>query len=158
MVSVVAQNVVRLAGREAVSDLDVKEVNNRKTFVKVTGFVDEFSRGYVENLIRSQVEAQGGKLVSQDNADTFVEVAVNAAGNDFGGSGYVLGKSSRSEGTVDLTITVREAETGERISQQQIIGHAKYQQGTFLGISGSGAYFILKGDDWQIVEDPAYYN
>jgi len=41
----VAQNVVRISGREAIQDLDIGEVKDRKTFVGVTGFGDEFSSG-----------------------------------------------------------------------------------------------------------------
>jgi hypothetical protein len=157
MVSVVAQNVVRIAGSEAVKDLDLSETKERPTHIEVMGFADEFSEGYVLNLIRNAVEDQGGKLVAEQYAKLMVEVAVNAAGNDVGTSGYILGSSARSEGTVDLTITVRDLETGNRYSRQKIVGHAKYQQGSFLGISGSGAYFVLRGDDWEIVDDPTYY-
>lgn len=157
MVSVVAQNVVRIAGNEAIRDLDITEVKDRKTYVSVTGFGDDFSSGYIQNLIRTEVENAGGKLAGEQFADTMVEVAVNAAGNDLGESRYIVGGSTRSEGTVDLTITVRDLQSGDRLSTQKILGQAKYQQGSFLGISGAGAYFVLKGDDWQIVEDPAYY-
>lgn len=157
MVSVVAQNAVRIAGSEAVSKLDISEVYGKDSYVVVTGFADEFNRGYVLNLIRDAVEDAGGKLSSEDNAELTVQVAVNAAGNDLGASSYIIGGSQRSEGSVNLTITVRNAESGARVSRQQIEGYAKYQQGSFLGIVGSGAYFVLKGDDWEIVRDPAYY-
>jgi len=157
MVSVVAQNAVRIAGSEAVSKLDISEVYGKKSYVVVTGFADEFNRGYVLNLIRDAVEDAGGQLESEDNADLAVQVAVNAAGNDLGGSSYIIGGSVRSEGSVNLTITIRDGDTGARVSRQQIEGYAKYQQGSFLGITGSGAYFVLKGDDWEIVRDPAYY-
>ena len=157
MVSVVAQNVVRIAGREAMADLDLSRANERRAYVDVTGFADAFSAGYIENLVRNRAEVDGGRLVTEANADIVIEVAVNAAGNDVGISSYVVGGSSRSEGTVDLTITLRDSRTGERISRQQVVGYAKYQQGTFLGISGSGAYFVLKNDSWEIVDDPSYY-
>lgn len=157
MVSVVAQNVVRIAGTEAMEDLDLSAVQDRRIYVDVTGFADAFSAGYIENLVRNKAEVSGGKLVTEANADLILEVAVNAAGNDVGASSYVVGGSSRSEGTVDLTVTVRDSSSGDRLSRQQVVGYAKYQQGTFLGISGSGAYFVLKGDDWQIVDDPSYY-
>lgn len=157
MVSVVAQNVVRIAGSQATKNLDVKEVNGQPVFVEVTGFADDFSKGYVLNLIRDKVEDEGGRLVSQSYAELIVEVAVNAAGNDLGASGYIVGGSSRSEGTVDLTVTVRNPKSGERLARQQIVGYAKYQQGTFLGITGSGAYFVLADDNWEIVADPTYY-
>ena len=74
-----------------------------------------------------------------------------------GASGYIVGGSTRSEGTVDLTVTIRNSKTGERLSRQQIVGYAKYQQGSFLGIIGSGAYFVLTDDKWEIVDDPSYY-
>jgi len=157
MISVVAQNVVRIAGKEAIRDLNIGPAKGRNTYVSVTGFGDEFSSGYIQNLIRTEVENHGGKLTAQQFADTAVEVAVNAAGNDMGQSGYIVGGSTRSEGTIDLTITVRDLKTGDRLSTQKILGRAKYQQGTFLGITGSGAYFVLQGQDWKIVEDPAYY-
>lgn len=157
MVSVVAQNAVRIAGSEAVSKLDISEVYGKKTHVVVTGFADEFNRGYVLNLIRDAVEDAGGQLEAEEKAELTVQVAVNAAGNDLGASSYIIGGSSRSEGSVNLTITVRNSKTGARVSRQQIEGYAKYEQGTFFGISGSGAYFVLKGDDWVIVRDPAYY-
>jgi len=157
MVSVVAQNAVRIAGSEAVSKLDISEVYGRTAHVVVTGFADEFNRGYVLNLLRDAVEDAGGQLEAEGKAELTVQVAVNAAGNDLGGSNYIIGGSSRSEGSVNLTITVRNAETGARVSRQQIEGYAKYEQGTFFGITGSGAYFVLKGDDWVIVRDPAYY-
>ena len=157
MVSVVAQHVVRIAGAEAMEDLNLSPVRDRRIYVDVTGFADAFSAGYIENLVRNNAELNGGKLVTEANADLIVEVAVNAAGNDVGISSYVVGGSSRSEGTVDLTITVRDSSSGARLSRQQVVGYAKYQQGTFFGISGSGAYFVLKGEDWEIVDDPSYY-
>lgn len=157
MVSVVAQNAVRIAGSEAVSKLDISEVYGEKSYVVVTGFADEFNRGYVLNLIRDAVEDAGGQLASEGNSTLTVQVAVNAAGNDLGASNYIIGGSQRSEGSVNLTITIRNTESGGRVSRQQIEGYAKYQQGSFLGITGSGAYFVLKGDDWEIVRDPAYY-
>ena len=157
MVSVVAQNAVRIAGAEAVSKLDISEVYGKPSYVVVTSFADEFNRGYVLNLIRDAAEDAGGQLAEESDANLTVQVAVNAAGNDLGASSYIIGGSTRSEGSVNLTITVRDASTGARVSRQQIEGYAKYQQGSFLGVTGSGAYFVLKGDEWVIVRDPAYY-
>jgi hypothetical protein len=117
---------------------------------------DEFFSGYVENLIRTEVENQVGKHAGEKLTDIMVEVAVNAAGNDLGTSDYIVGGSSRSKGTIDLTTTVRDLKTGGRLSTQKVLGRAKCQQERFLGVSGAGAYFVLKGDDWQIVEDTAY--
>lgn len=157
MISVVAQNVVRIAGKEAFTDVDLTEVKDRNVTVLITGFSDEFSSGFIENLSRNAVEASGGKLVGEAYAELIVEVAVNAAGNDLAGNSYIVGGSARSEGTVDLTITIRNNKTGDRLSRQQIVGFAKYQQGTFLGIVGSGAYFVLRNDRWELVDDPTYY-
>ena len=109
------------------------------------------------NLVRDAVEALGGRLVKAEDAEIVVQAAINAAGNDMGASTYIIGSSARSEGSINLTITIRDSSTGSRISRQQIEGYAKYQQGSFLGITGSGAYFVLKDDKWEIVEDPAYY-
>jgi hypothetical protein len=157
MVSVVAQNAVRIAGSEAISKLDLTEVKGKDSYVEVTGFADDFSRGYVLNLVRDAVEDLGGRLVKAEDAEIIVQAAINAAGNDMGANTYIIGSSARSEGSLNLTITVRDPSTGSRISRQQIEGYAKYQQGSFLGITGSGAYFVLKDDKWEIVEDPAYY-
>jgi hypothetical protein len=157
MVSVIAQNVVRIAGAKAVRDLDINEVKGKKNFVAVSGFVDSFNEGYVRNLIREQVESDGGYLVERSYAELIVEVAVNATGNDRGISDYFIGGAERTEGSVDLKITIRNASTGERLSSQVIRGQAKYQQGNFLGITGSGAYFVFENNEWVLVKDPARY-
>ena len=157
MVSVVAQNVVKIAGTRAARDLQLKELKGRKVAIQITGFVDEFNKGFIQTLVGSRVEASGGALVDKANADLNLEVAVNAAGNDRGRMGYVFGEAERSEGTVDLTIIARNAADGVRLSNQTIRGYAKYQQGTFLGFTGSGAYFVREGDNWVIVEDPARF-
>jgi hypothetical protein len=157
MVSVVAQNVVRIAGAKAMRDLQLTELKGKKANVQTTGFVDEFNKGFIQNIMHSHIEASGATLVDRSNAEFVVDVAVNAAGNDNGRSGYVVGSAERTEGSVDLTITVRNAATGARLSSQNIRGYAKYQQGSFLGISGAGAYFVKMGDNWVLVEDPARF-
>lgn len=157
MVSVIAQNVVRVAGAKAVRDLTLAELKGQKTHVQISGFVDEFNKGFINNLISAQVEDAGGRLVDRSNADFLVEVGVNAAGNDNGRSDYFVGSAERTEGSVDLTVVLRKAATGERMSSQTIRGYAKYQQGSFLRISGSGAYFFKQGDEWVFVEDPARF-
>jgi hypothetical protein len=157
MVSVIAQNVVRIAGLNAVRDLNLAEIKGQKTHLQITGFVDEFNKGFINNLVVSQIENAGGRLVDRSNADFLVDVGVNAAGNDNGSSNYLVGGAERTEGSVDLTIVIRKAPSGERISSQTIRGYAKYQQGSFLRISGSGAYFYKRGEDWVIIEDPARF-
>ena len=82
---------------------------------------------------------------------------MNSAGNDRGNSDYFIGGADRTEGGVDLTITTRNLATGERVARQTIRGQAKYQQGSLLGVTGSGAYFVMDGGDWDLVEDPARY-
>ena len=157
MVSVIAQNVVRVAGAKAVRDLTLSELKGQKTHVQISGFVDEFNKGFINNLISAQVEDAGGRLVDRSNADFVVEVGVNAAGNDNGRSDYFVGSAERTEGSVDLTVVLRKAATGERMSSQTIRGYANYQQGSFLRITGSGAYFFNQGDEWVFVEDPARF-
>lgn len=157
MVSVIAQNVVRIAGLKAVRDLNLTEVKGQKVHLQTSGFVDEFNKGFINNLFVFQIENVGGRLVDRNNADFLVDVAVNAAGNDNGSSNYLVGGAERTEGSVDLTVVVRKAATGERLSSQTIRGYAKYQQGSFLRISGSGAYFFKQGEEWVIIEDPARF-
>lgn len=157
MVSVIAQNVVRIAGSKAIQSLSLEEVNNQKCYVVVTGFADEFNKGYVLNLLRNEVEANGGKLVSKDNANYEVDVSVNAAGNDKGASNYIVGGAQRTEGSVDLTVTIRGLATGDRITRQTIRGEAKYQQGSIMGITGSGTYFVKNMGSWDAVDDPATF-
>jgi len=157
MVSVIAQNVVRIAGAKAVRDLNLSELKGRKTNLVITGFVNDFNRGFISNLINSQIEIVGGKLVDANNSEYIVEVGVNAAGNDNGSSDYLLGGAERTEGSVDLTVVIRKTNSGERLSSQTIRGYAKYQQGSFLKISGAGAYFYKQGEEWVIIEDPARF-
>lgn len=157
MVSVVAQNVVKVAGYRAVRDLDLKIVSGRKTFLEITGFNDGANRGFIESLMRNQVELVGGTLVDKQRADVTVEVIVNVAGIDHGTSSYFVGGAERSEGAFDVSILVRNALEGSRLSSQTIRGYAKYQEGSFLGIKGSGAYFVKEKGEWVVVKDPALY-
>ena len=157
MVSVVAQNVVRIAGQQAIRSLSLTELDGIKCTVVVSGFADDFNRGYVENLIKNEVEENGGKLVNQQYAEYVVDVGVNAAGNDKGASSYIVGGAQRTEGSVDLTVTVRSLVSGDKMSSQTIRGEAKYQQGSILGITGSGAYFVKSYDSWIVVDDPATF-
>jgi len=157
MVSVIAQNVVRIAGAKAARDLNLSELKGRKTNLAITGFVNDFNRGFISNLINSQIEITGGKLVDGNNSEYIVDVGVNAAGNDNGSSDYLLGGAERTEGSVDLTVVIRKTNSGERLSSQTIRGYAKYQQSSFLKISGAGAYFYKQGEEWVIIEDPARF-
>jgi hypothetical protein len=157
MVSVVAQNVVKVAGYRAVRDLDLKAISGRKTFLEITGFNDGANRGFIESLMKSQVELASGTLVDKQRADVTVEVIVNVAGIDHGTSSYFVGGAERSEGAFDVSVVTRNALDGTRLSSQTIRGYAKYQEGSFLGIKGSGAYFVKEKGEWVVVKDPALY-
>jgi hypothetical protein len=159
MVSVVAQNVVRIAGVKAMKDADLSPVEGKKTYVKTTGFADDFNRGFIDNLVRSGAEDAGALLVKESSADIILEVAVNSAGNDLGSTRIpLITKATRTEGTVDLSLTMRDNNTGRRISKQTIIGHAKYEQGEFVGIQGSGQYYVKENGKYVKVENPSTYN
>jgi hypothetical protein len=157
MVSVTAQNTVRIAGAKAIRDLKLPEVSGKKVFIELTGFLDTFTQGYVQSLISNQVELAGARLTDRNQSDLIVTVNVNAAGNDRGESEYIIGSAERTEGSVDLTIIVRDSNTGSRLSSQTIRGYAKYQQGSLFKIKGSGAYFVRDGDRWILVEDPVSF-
>lgn len=157
MVSVVAQNVVRIAGYKAVQDISIDEVREKKCHVKVTGFADDFNEGFIRNLVRKKIEDHGGFLVDESRAELIAEVVINAAGNDLGVSRYIIGSSARSEGTVDLTLVLRDAVSGRRLSSQHLIGESKYSQGSVLGVQGSGAYFVKTMNGWDAVKDPSSY-
>jgi len=157
MVSVVAQNVVKVAGYRAVRDLDLKVVAGRKIFLEITGFNDGANRGFIESVMKNQVELANGTLVDKQRADVNVEIIVNVAGIDHGTSSYFVGGAERSEGAFDVSVVARNALDGAKLSSQTIRGYAKYQEGSFLGIKGSGAYFVKEKGEWVLVKDPALY-
>ncbi|MFC1845337.1 hypothetical protein ACFLZ5_11205 [Thermodesulfobacteriota bacterium] len=159
MVSVVAQNVVRIAGIKAMKDANLTAVKGKKTFVKTTGFADDFNRGFIDNLVRSKAEDAGCLLVNENSAEIIIEVAVNSAGNDLGATKIpLLSNSTRTEGTVDLSLTLRDNNSGQRISKQSIIGHSKYEQGEIIGIQGSGQYYVKEKAKFIKVDNPSSYN
>ena len=84
MISVVAQNVVRIAGVKAMKNANLSSVKGKKIYVRTTGFADDFNKGFIENLVRTKVEDSGALLVKESSADLVVEAAVNSAGNDQG--------------------------------------------------------------------------
>ena len=48
-----------------------------------------------------------------------------------------------TESVVDLTIVFRDADTGKRISTQNLRGEAKYEQKTWVGVvNESGKYYV----------------
>ena len=49
----------------------------------------------------------------------------------------------RTESVVDLTIVFRDADSGKRLSTQDLRGEAKYEQKTWVGIiDESGKYYV----------------
>ncbi len=154
LVSVVAQNVVRIAGVKAIDSADLSSLDGMTTFVKLSGFVDDQNRGFIDHLAHSRAENAGARLVSEDKAQRMLEVVVNSAGNDRGGSRVpVISRSERTEGAVDLDIIVRDTSDGTKIANQHVRGEAKYQQTTVVGLQGSGTYYV-KNDNGKYVEVP----
>lgn len=158
-VSVVAQNVVRISGVKAIKGVDLSPLKDRKTYVKLTGFVDDTNRGFIDHLVRSKAEDAGARLVSEANAQNIVEVVINSAGNDRGGSRVpVISRSERTEGSVDLDIIIRDVINGTKISTQNVRGEAKYEQTTVIGIQGSGEYYVKNSNGKYIkVPNPEAY-
>jgi len=153
LVSVVAQNVVRVAGIRAMQDADFTATKGKLSHVKLTGFVDEQNRGFIDNLVRTKVEDAGARLVSEDKAQVLVQVTVNSAGNDSGGSSRVVASSKRTEGIVDLDLILRDSRDGTKVSTQHVRGEAKYEQSSVMGFQGTGKYFV-KERTGEFVEVP----
>ncbi len=159
LVSVVTQNVVRIAGVKAIKEADLSSLKGSATYIKLTGFVDEQNRGFIEHLVRSRTEDAGARLVSEDNAQFTLEIVVNNAGNDQGRSNIpIISSSERTEGAVDLDLIIRNTANGTKISTQNIRGEAKYEQTTVIGIQGRGEYYVKdKSSKYVKVPDPASY-
>lgn len=159
LISVVAQNVVRIAGVQAMKGADLSILKDRLTYVKTTGFVDDRNEKFIDNLVRSRAEAAGAKLVREDKSQVVLEVVVNSAGNDQGRSKVPLVmRSERTEGSVDLDLIVRDVNNGSRLSTQQVKGEAKYQQSTVMGFQGSGEYYVKNNQGkFDLVKDPSSF-
>lgn len=159
LISVVAQNVVRIAGVQAMKGADLSILKDRLTYVKTTGFVDDRNEKFIDNLVRSRAEAAGAKLVREDKAQVVLEVVVNSAGNDQGRSKVPLVmRSERTEGSVDLDLIARDVNNGSRLSTQQVRGEAKYQQSTVIGFQGSGEYYVKNSTGhFDLVKDPSSF-
>ena len=144
LISVVAQNVLKLAGNQAIKGADFSSVNNVKVQVELKGFVEEKTKGFIDNLVSSNAEKSGALLIRNGEPSIIVEAVVNSAGNDQGSSRIpVINRALRTESVVDLTIVFRDADTGKRISTQDLRGEAKYEQKTWVGIiDESGKYYV----------------
>jgi hypothetical protein len=159
VMSVVAQNVVRIACSDALHDADFSSLNKQKVYLTFTGFIEPELEGYIEHKFRDKVEDAGGFIVSEQNADTEMEVVMHNAGIDRGSSRVpIVTRSERTEGAVDAEIICRDLESGTKLSRQRIRGEAKYQQTKVLGVSGSGTYYVKQTDKWVEVKNPIYYD
>ena len=173
LVSVVSQNVVKLAGNSAITQADFSSIKGKKILVELTGFVEERTKGFIDNLDSSNAEKEGARLIRSGDPDILVEVVVNSAGNDQGTSRIpVINRALRTESVVDLTLIFRDPSTGSRISTQDIRGEAKYEQKRWVGIiDESGKYYIksssmnngnladkvrsdITNDEWILVDRP----
>tara|TARA_B100000927_G_scaffold197375_1_gene159518 strand:+ start:1874 stop:2485 length:612 start_codon:yes stop_codon:yes gene_type:complete len=173
LVSVVSQNVVKLAGNSAITQADFSSIKGKKILVELTGFVEERTKGFIDNLVSSNAEKEGARLIRSGDPDILVEVVVNSAGNDQGTSRIpVINRALRTESVVDLTLIFRDPSTGSRISTQDIRGEAKYEQKRWVGIiDESGKYYIksssmnngnladkvrsdITNDEWILVDRP----
>jgi len=144
LISVVAQNVLKIAGNQAIQNADFSTLNNVPVTVELKGFVEEKTEGFIQNLVSSSAEKSGALLIRNGKPDIIIEAVVNSAGNDQGSSSVpVINRALRTESVVDLTIIFRDPDTGKRLSTQDIRGEAKYEQKTWVGvINESGKYYV----------------
>jgi|TARA_B100001093_G_scaffold380501_1_gene365945 hypothetical protein len=144
LISVVAQNVLKLAGNQAIKGANFSSVDNVKIKVELKGFVEEKTKGFIENLVSSKAEKSGALLIRNGEPSIIIEAVVNSAGNDQGSSRIpVINRAMRTESVVDLTIVFRDADSGKRLSTQDLRGEAKYEQKTWVGIiDESGKYYV----------------
>lgn len=158
--SVITQNVVRLACVKALKDADFSALDGETVEIKYTGFVDEFNRGILELMFRTKAEQAGARLVSAGRGDFELEVATLNAGNDQGRSRIpIIKRSERTEGTVHVRTTIRDAQDGRVVLTQNLRGESKYEQSKIVGIQTKGRYYVrnLQGR-WERINDPQTYN
>ena len=144
LISVVAQNVLKIAGNQAIENANFSNLNNVSVTVELKGFVEQKTEGFIQNLVSSSAEKSGALLIRNGKPDIIIEAVVNSAGNDQGSSRVpVINRALRTESVVDLTIIFRNPDTGKRLSTQNIRGEAKYEQKTWIGIiDESGKYYV----------------
>ena len=144
LISVVAQNVLTLAGEEAIKGVNFSAVSNKPVKVELKGFVEEKTRGFIANLVSSNAETNGALLIRNGEPEIIIEIVINTAGNDQGSSRIpILNRALRTESVVDLTIIFRDANSGKRLSTQNIRGESKYEQKRWVGmIDESGKYYV----------------
>ena len=144
LISVVAQNVLKLAGDQAIKGANFNSVSGLPVKIELKGFVEQKTKGFIENLVSAKAEKSGALLIRNGEPDIIIETVVNSAGNDRGSSSIpIINRALRTESVVDLTIILRDANTGERISTQDIRGESKYEQKRWIGIiDESGKYYV----------------
>ena len=144
LVSVVAQNVLKLAGEQAIKGANFNTVRGLPVKIELKGFVEQKTKGFIENLVSAKAEKSGALLIRNGEPDIIIEAVVNSAGNDRGSSSIpIINRALRTESVVDLTIILRDANTGERLSTQDIRGESKYEQKRWVGIiDESGKYYV----------------
>lgn len=144
LLSVVTQNVLTIAGDAAIAQADFSAVKGKGIQIELSGFVEEKNRGFLTNLVSSKAENEGALLVRFGRPALILEVVVNRAGNDAGKSNVPIIKASRrTEATVDLTLTVRDPVSGQRLSSQRVAALSKYEQAKWVGIvDGKGQYYV----------------
>ena len=144
LVSVVAQNVLKLAGDQAIKGANFNSVSGLPVKIELKGFVEQKTKGFIENLVSAKAEKSGALLIRNGEPDIIIETVVNSAGNDRGSSSIpIINRALRTESVVDLTIILRDANTGERLSTQDIRGESKYEQKRWIWIiDESGKYYV----------------
>ena len=144
LISVVAQNVLKLAGDQAIKGVNFNSVSGLPIKVELKGFVEEKTKGFIENLVSASAEKNGAMLIRNGEPEIIIETVVNSAGNDRGSSSIpIINRALRTESVVDLTIILRDANTGERLSTQDVRGESKYEQKRWIGIiDESGKYYV----------------
>ena len=144
LVSVVAQNVLKLAGDQAIKGANFNSVSGLPVKIELKGFVEQKTKGFIENLVSAKAEKSGALIIRNGEPDIIIETVVNSAGNDRGSSSIpIINRALRTESVVDLTIILRDANTGERLSTQDIRGESKYEQKRWIGIiDESGKYYV----------------
>jgi hypothetical protein len=154
LLSVVTQNVLTIAGDAAITQADFSPIKSKGVQIEMSGFVEEKNRGFLTNLVSSKAEDAGALLVRLGKPDYILEVVVNRAGNDAGRSNVpILKASRRTEATVDLTLTVRDPVTGQRISSQRVAALSKYEQAKWVGIvDGKGKYYVRSASSQRQVD------
>jgi len=158
MTSVVAQNVVRIAGIKAMKGADFSSLNNKKVYVKLSGFIEDFSASFIKNLVQSSIEKNGALLAQKNDADLILTVVINSSGNDQGTSRVpIISSSQRCEGTVNLQLITRDAASNKKLHTQNVLGEAKYQETEVLGIQGEGKYYVKANGKYHKIEDPVNY-